>query len=351
MPPPFEPTFRDLEKDIERHLERFGKRGSLLGSEVIYGLDQSRRIVFDAYVAAGANDAITTWLTRDWNYIFGTSPFFDETIERFRRERAASRLSRLWRHVCAEQIENYRILQSHRDLEGVEQSSAKAKQRALASLGRWRDCLIELGDQEACRRLDEEIADFEAGRRKRSSGKPDARKIDADLFWEIIAAGGGPEPADPEGGLSTRVEQITIRLATFSATQIKAFDKLLWEAMQRLNHWDVWAMAYLLQDGCSDDAFEGFRAWVILQGRQAAGLALTDPLKFLDQVDATGNLDGSALLHGPAIAFDRRTGKTLRMAKRAPASVQGTPWEEEAVETVYPLLAARITFWKNRSTS
>jgi hypothetical protein len=342
MPQPFQPTFRDLESDIERHVERFGKRGTLLGSEVIYGLDESRRRVFDAYVAAGANDAITTWLTRHWNYILGTNPFFDETIERFCRERAASRVSRLWRHVCAEQIENYRILQAHRGLEGVDQSLAKAEQRALTSMREWRRCLAGLGEHEACRSLDEEIADFEAGRRKPVSRKPDPRKIDANLFWEIIASGDGIDQ------ISTHVEQIATRLAGFSATQIRAFDKLLWEAMQRFNHWDVWAMAYLLRDGCSDDAFEAFRAWVILQGRDAAELALGNPVEFLDQVDTTGALDGSALLHAPAIAFDRRTGKALRNAKRPLVQVQGTPWEEETVEKSYPLLASKIAAGRNR---
>lgn len=347
MPQHFQPTFQDLDKDVERHLERFGTRGSLLGSEVVYGLDASTRYVFDAYVAAGADDAITEWLMRHWNYLFGTNPFFDETIARFRRARAASRISRLWRHVCAEQVENYRILQAHRDLKGVDQSMAKAKERALTSMREWRRCLIELGEQEACRRLDEEIADFAAGRRKAVRRKPDPRKIDADLFWEIIAPGDSSEVSGPIDDVSTRVEQITDRLAEFSASQIKVFDKLLWDVMQRLNHWDIWALAYLLQDGCSDDAFEAFRAWVILQGREAADLALSKPLDFLDRVDASGALDGSTLLHAAAIAFDRRTGKALRMAKRGPVQVQGTPWQEETVGETYRLLAAKIAAGRN----
>jgi hypothetical protein len=119
--------------------------------------------------------------------------------------------------------------------------------------------------------------------------------------------------------------------------------------MQRLNHWDVWAMAFLLQDGCSDDAFEAFRAWVILQGPQAAELARARPLDFLDHIDAGGSLDGSAVLHASAVAFDRRTGKALPIPKRPPLQVQGTPWEEETIEKSYPQLAAKIAARRDSS--
>jgi len=360
MPERFKPTFKDLDKDAERHLDLFGTKGSLMGAAVVYGLDESERHVFDAYVAAGANDAIATWLMRRWNYLYGTNPYFDETIDRFCREGAAARVSRLWRHVCAEQIENYRILKAHRDLKDMNKSIAQAKERVLTSMREWRRCLVRLSDEDALLRLDEEIADFEADRRKPVGRKPDPRKIDQHLFWEIVRPGDQvlvsnsgrvshhPERRPGDCPPALLVDEITGRLAEFSGNQIRVFDKLLWEAMQRLNHYDVWALAFLLQDSCSDDAFEAFRAWVILQGREASDLALGEPVTFLSRIDVGGNMDGSSLLHAPAIAFDRRTGKALPMAKRPPAQVQGTPWREDLVEKTYPLLASKIAARKDR---
>lgn len=338
----FRLTFKDLNRDAERHAARFGKKKRVAGTPAIFGWDKSERAVFDAYVAAGADDAITDWLMRHRTYEYGTNAYFDETMARFRRERAGSRVSRLWRHVCARQTEHYHVLRTHRDLKGIEKQIAEAKERVLKSMREWRRCLIELNDDEGIERLDGEIADFEAGRRKTVSRKPDPRKIDRDLFWEIIGV-----PEQPLERAGERVGEIAHRLAGFSAAQIKVFDKLLWQTMQRLNHYDVWALAFMLQDGCSDDAFEAFRAWVILHGRKAGEQALDDPQTFLTRIETGGVMDGSSLLQVPAMAYDRRTGKALPPVKRPPGAVQGTPWCEKTVEESYPHIAARIAALRN----
>lgn len=342
MPERFALTFKDLERDIERHAERFGAKGSIMGTPAVFGWDQSKRSVFDAYVGAGADDAIVAWLMQHWNYCYGTNPYFEETIERFVAAGARSRVSRLWRHVCAEQMENYRIVSAHRDLSGMGKQISQSRKRVLESMREWRRCLLRLGDDDAVRHLDQEITDFEADYRKPVRRKPDPRRIDQDLFWEIVGTAG-----ETTGSTSDRVREISDRLAEFSASQIKAFEKLLWGAMQRLNHYDAWALAYLLNDGCSDDAFEAFRAWIILQGRDAFDLVLSDPVAFLNQIGVWGNMDGSALLHVSAIAYDRRTGKALPTTKRLPAAVQGTPWNEETVEQTYPLMASWIAAKKD----
>lgn len=336
----FKLSFKDLDKDIERHVMRFGDRRTIMGRPAYFGYEASRRAVFNAYVEAGADEAIMRWLLTGWDNAVGISPFFLETVARFCREGKAARVSRLWRHACTAQIAHYRALAAHRDLEGIDKSIhksiAETKNLVLTSMAAWRSCLERLGEEEGIARLDRERADFEADRRKPVPKKPDPRKIDESLFWEIVGA-----PV-PDGG-AVQVEEIEDRLAAFPAAQIKAFDRHLWAVMQRLNHHDVWALAHLLQDGCSDDAFEAFRAGIILRGREACTLALDDPVGFLDRVDVGGVLDGSMLLDVPLIAYDRRTGKPMPPAKRPPASVQGTPWEEETVAKTYPRLAAKIS--------
>ena len=43
---------------------------------------------------------------------------------------------------------------------------------------------------------------------------------------------------------------------------------------------DVWALAYLLRGGCSDDSLDAFRGWLILQGRKVFEATLADPDSF-----------------------------------------------------------------------
>lgn len=39
----------------------------------------------------------------------------------------------------------------------------------------------------------------------------------------------------------------------------------------------LWAAAYVINGGCSDDGFDYFRGWLILQGRETFGQAVADP--------------------------------------------------------------------------
>ena len=41
--------------------------------------------------------------------------------------------------------------------------------------------------------------------------------------------------------------------------------------------WNLWGAAYLMKGGCSDDAFDYFRGWLVAQGRRTWERALRDP--------------------------------------------------------------------------
>ena len=106
--------------------------------------------------------------------------------------------------------------------------------------------------------------------------------------------------------------------------------------MSDLYNWDLWALAYIAQGGCSDDAFEGFRAWLILQGREIFELALTDIRKIMRKVPAGLGTQAEGLLSVAAIAYERRTGKFLQPRKASSFKLKGDQWEEHELETRFP---------------
>jgi hypothetical protein len=62
--------------------------------------------------------------------------------------------------------------------------------------------------------------------------------------------------------------------------------------------WDLWAAAYVINGGASDDGFEYFLGWLMAQGRTRWEATLADPDSLADIVDAdTGDLDGEELLY------------------------------------------------------
>jgi Protein of unknown function (DUF4240) len=86
--------------------------------------------------------------------------------------------------------------------------------------------------------------------------------VDTSRFWEIIdtarVSSGPGKPFDQAlaGYLATRTQQDILQYQ-------ERFD----EVHAALYRWDVWAAAYLIGGGCSDDSFIDFRAGLIAEGR------------------------------------------------------------------------------------
>ncbi|MGF1429826.1 DUF4240 domain-containing protein [Kitasatospora sp. LaBMicrA B282] len=99
--------------------------------------------------------------------------------------------------------------------------------------------------------------------------------METQQFWQLIedARQRAAEPADAEAV----AEAARALLAERSPEQIvaaeRALDTLL--AQSYLN--PLWAAAYTINGGCSDDGFDYFRGWLIMQGRAVFEAALADP--------------------------------------------------------------------------
>lgn len=63
-------------------------------------------------------------------------------------------------------------------------------------------------------------------------------------------------------------EALTTRLAALPAERILQFQECFDAVSTRVYRWDVWAAAYLIGGGCSDDSFTDFRAGLIALGRE-----------------------------------------------------------------------------------
>ena len=105
-----------------------------------------------------------------------------------------------------------------------------------------------------------------------------------DEFWNHICA-------TSEKNSDAHAERLAARLSTLPAEDIVDFqgwwDRMLSEAYQR----DLWAVAYYANGGCSDDGFDYFRSWLVLQGREVFHAVVTDPNNLADSI-ADGRADG-----------------------------------------------------------
>ncbi|MGH3195983.1 MAG: DUF4240 domain-containing protein [Streptosporangiaceae bacterium] len=113
--------------------------------------------------------------------------------------------------------------------------------------------------------------------------------MDIDAFWDITEAArartGPGQPFD---------EALTGCLATRTQQDIQAYQEQFDQVHAALYRWDLWAVAYLIGGGCSDDGFIDFRAGLIAQGREWSEKAAASPDSLADHPAVAEAAGGSA---------------------------------------------------------
>jgi len=106
---------------------------------------------------------------------------------------------------------------------------------------------------------------------------------------------------------------------------------------------DLWAAAYIINGGCSDDDFECFRAWLIAQGTEAFHEVLRNPETLADLGEA--NVELKPLLHVAGKAYHARTTTELASASPTPTDLAGATWrdDEKTLQKKFPRLFEK--FW------
>ncbi|MFC9929009.1 DUF4240 domain-containing protein [Streptomyces sp. NPDC127190] len=170
--------------------------------------------------------------------------------------------------------------------------------------------------------------------------------MDETEFWELVDSSRAAAEGDPEEQADLLVERLLQR----DPDQVLDFARHFEARYNRAYRWDLWGAAWVLLDGCSDDAFDFFRCWLIGQGREVFEGALHAPdelAELLEDFDEEVDGDGEELGYAADEAYEQLTGTVapeLGIAP-APAEPEGTPidFENEAVlADLYPKLWGRF---------
>ncbi len=103
------------------------------------------------------------------------------------------------------------------------------------------------------------------------------------MFWDII------ETARASAGQDRPFhESLTEHLATLTERDILEYHERFEKMHGALYRYDLWAAAYLIGGGCSDDGFIDFRAGLIAQGRDWYQKAAASPDSLTDHPAMAG---------------------------------------------------------------
>ena len=162
-------------------------------------------------------------------------------------------------------------------------------------------------------------------------------EMTVDQFWDIIAAAIEVSKGDLE------VEEAGLHkaISALSPENVLTYRHHWDECDAQAYNWDLWAAAYIIQGGCSDDSFQDFRASLICQGRDRFEQVLKNP-----ECLADAEFDGIAerlyyegFQYVPATVYKEKTGEDMQGSSVArPADPTGDEWEEDDLPEKFPKL-------------
>jgi len=143
-----------------------------------------------------------------------------------------------------------------------------------------------------------------------------------DDFWAVIDRATADRPASP-GDVAKRA---AAELATRDPAEIVAWERHLGKVMAASGKEDLWAAAYLINGGCSDEGFDNFRGWLIAHGRDVVARSVREPdsLADLPTVQAAAvngaNFEAAEVLTIAAEAHEEAVGSALPAAETPPVT-------------------------------
>lgn len=105
------------------------------------------------------------------------------------------------------------------------------------------------------------------------------KKMDPNAFWDLIAETKQECGQDMDASLQWLTEQLT----ALDPQQVQDFHDILHGYKHLAYKYGLWTVATMMcGNGCSDDGFIDFRAWLIAQGKEVYLAALADPDSLAD---------------------------------------------------------------------
>lgn len=162
-----------------------------------------------------------------------------------------------------------------------------------------------------------------------------------DEFWQHIKA---TRRIDPD----EHAERLAARLAKLPVDEILEFGRHWEEALAKAHTWQLWGAAYLVNGGCSDDGFDYFRTWLVLQGQAVYDAALADPDSLVRHLKGDAEVeaecmpayDAYAAVTGKEDYFDALKQRYPTLPATPPLDQDFTFEDDAALQARYPRLYA-----------
>jgi hypothetical protein len=170
--------------------------------------------------------------------------------------------------------------------------------------------------------------------------------MDTSQFWRLI------EKSKTESGANCtqQVAALTSILLELPAEEIEEFDSIFYRFHAQAYRNDLWAAAYIMNGGCSDDCFLDFRSWLIGQGEASYTAALRDPESLVAVVESIHERTRAGvpfhgyecqhLAYAADVAYEQKIGHRMPARPGSMPELIGEDWDDDDLPAMYPRLCA-----------
>jgi hypothetical protein len=134
-----------------------------------------------------------------------------------------------------------------------------------------------------------------------------------DDFWAVIDRATADRPASP----ADVAKRAAADLATRDPEEIVAWARHLDRVMVASGTEDLWAAAYVIHGGCSEEGFDSFRGWLIAHGRETVAGSVKSPDSLADMPAVRAAADNGAVFEAEEVltiaaeAYRQATGSEM----------------------------------------
>ena len=139
-----------------------------------------------------------------------------------------------------------------------------------------------------------------------------------DDFWAVIGRATADRPASP----AEVAKRAAADLATRDPLEIVGWGRHLDKVMVASGTQDLWAAAYLINGGCSDEGFDNFRGWLIAHGRDILARSVRSPDSLAEMPAVRAAAQNGAVFEAEEVlsiateAYEQATGSRLAAQER-----------------------------------
>ncbi len=129
--------------------------------------------------------------------------------------------------------------------------------------------------------------------------------MDRATFWALIdASRRGVDADDPDAQLET----LAVQLAKLTPEELIGFQCVFDALLDESYRADLWAAAFLINGGCSDDGFEYFCRGLVALGQKPYEAALANPDSLARVIKESDEIDFEQIACVAGEVYERKTG-------------------------------------------